>query len=99
MLGTFRTLILGSQARAKDHVKDVFAIELIDQHVRETENGLSRAKVVLAQMIQRERTDTRILSKLGTDRKDLETRIKAALADGNDSLAQEAAQALAHMEN
>ncbi len=99
MFGTLRTLVLGGQARAEEAVKDVFAIELIDQHIRETENGLNRAKIILAQMIQREKTDTRVIAKLSKDRKDLEARIKAALKDGNETLAQEAAQALARMEN
>lgn len=99
MLTTLKTLVVGGHARAEEKIKDVFAIELIDQHIRTTETGLTRAKVSLAHMIQRERAETKMLAKLDQDRTTLEIRIRAALSDGADDLAMQAADTLAQMEN
>mgnify|MGYP000571991522 CR=1 FL=1 len=57
MFATLKVLIQGNAARAEEKVKDVYAIELIDQHIRTTQSGLTRAKVALAHMIQREKSD------------------------------------------
>ena len=32
MFATLKTLMIGTNARAEEHVRDVFAIELIDVH-------------------------------------------------------------------
>ncbi len=99
MLSTLRTLMAGSAARAENNLRDVFAIELIDQKIRETEAQLNAAKTTLAALIQREKTETRIQSKLRDQIKDMETRTVAALDAGKENLAQEGAQAIALMEN
>lgn len=99
MFNTLRTLLSASSARADAHVKDVFAIDLIDQKVRETEAGLKAAKLSLAQLIQRERTEVQFLETLQTEVKTLETRARAALDAEQTDLATEAAQAIANIEN
>ena len=57
MFKTLATLINGQNARAEDRVRDAFAIELIDQKIRETENSLRAAKATLASLIQRQRSE------------------------------------------
>ena len=99
MFGTLRTLMTGANARGEEHLRDVFAIELIDQKIREAETALKSAKVALAGLIQRERAETRQLDQLGKRIVDLTERARAALAEGREDLAQEAAQAIAQMEN
>jgi len=44
MLKTLSTLIAGVNARSEDRVRDAFAIELIDQKIREAEQSLKAAK-------------------------------------------------------
>ena len=39
MFKTLATLISGQNARAEDRVRDAFAIELIDQKIRESETS------------------------------------------------------------
>ena len=51
MLSTFRTLFVGANARAEDRLRDVYAIELIDQKIRETETQVHVAKSTLASLI------------------------------------------------
>jgi len=42
MLGTFRTLIAGANARAEETVRDIYSIELIDQKIREATSSLNQ---------------------------------------------------------
>ena len=56
MLGTFKTWITGANARAEEQVRDVYAIELIDQKIREAEGSVKAAKATLASLIQRQRS-------------------------------------------
>lgn len=99
MFGTLKTLMTGASARSEERLRDVYAIELIDQKIREAEASLKSAKFALAGLIQRERAETRQLEQLEKRAADLTERARAALEDGRDDLAQEAAQAIAQMEN
>ncbi|MCP4820531.1 MAG: PspA/IM30 family protein, partial [Shimia sp.] len=45
MFGTLKTLIAGSNARAEENLRDHFAIELIDQKIREAGENLKAAKM------------------------------------------------------
>lgn len=99
MFGTLKTLFSGAQARADEHLRDVFSIELIDQKVREAEESLKAAKYSLASLIQRERAETRQIEQLEAKVTDLTSRAKDALKAERNDLAQEAAQAIANMEN
>ena len=93
------TLLSASQSRAKDRVRDAFAIELIDQKIRESEAALKTAKATLAGLIQRQRSEARSLDALTARITDMTARARAALTAGNDALAAEAASALAQMHN
>ncbi|NKW91600.1 PspA/IM30 family protein [Rhodobacteraceae bacterium R_SAG9] len=99
MFGTLKTLIVGANARAEEQVRDVYAIELIDQKIREASANLKAAKVALAGLIQRERAEQRQIETLEGRIADLLTRAKEALAAEREDLAQQAAQATADLEN
>ena len=99
MLGTLKTLFIGANARAEEEMRDRYAIELIDQKLRQAQEGLKAAKLGLAALIQRERSERRQLETLQGRAADLTARAEAALADGNEALALQAAQAIADMEN
>ena len=99
MLRTLSTIITGASARSEEALRDHFAIELIDQKIREAEGQLKNAKGQLALLIQRERSERRLLEQLETRRDDLMDRAREALAADREDLATEAATAIAQMEN
>lgn len=99
MLTTLQTLFEGLSARTEDRLRDTFAIELIEQKIREAEQSLSAAKLTLASLIQRQRSETRLAQSLKSRIAKLSFRAEEALAANRDDLAKEAAQAIADMEN
>lgn len=99
MFRTFKTLITGANARAEDRVKDAFAIELIDQKIRESEAQLKAAKATLASLVQRQRSEVRLLDALHNRIVTMTTRAKEALTAEREDLAKQAAEAIASMEN
>lgn len=99
MFKTLATLINGQNARAEDRVRDAFAIELIDQKIRESEGSLRAAKATLASLIQRQRSEEKQHSTLKTRISDLTKRAKEALDNDREDMAEEAARAIAAMEN
>ena len=99
MFATLRVLFDGERARAEDRLKDTYAVELIEQRIREAESNLSAAKLTLASLIQRKRSEERLAETLGTRIKTLEGRAREALKAKREELAKEAAQSIADMEN
>lgn len=99
MFKTLSTLIAGVNARSEDRVRDAFAIELIDQKIREADMSLKAAKATLASLIQRQRSEERQRDTLKKRIKDMMTRAQDAMDAGRDDLTSEAAQAVAQMEN
>lgn len=99
MFGTLKTLIVGANARAEERVRDMYSIELIEQKIREATQGLKAAKVSLAALIQRKRAEENQIASLQERQHDLEARAKEALSADREDLAQEAAIAIAAMEN
>ena len=99
MFKTLATLIHGQNARAEDRVRDAFAIELIDQKIRESENSLRAAKATLASLIQRQRSEQKQQAGLTSRIADLTKRAKEALDNDREDMAAEAARAIASMEN
>lgn len=99
MFKTLATLINGQNARAEDRVRDAFAIELIDQKIRESEHSLRAAKATLASLIQRQRSEEKQHTTLKSRISDLTKRAKEALENDRDDMAKEAARAIANMEN
>ena len=99
MFGTLRTLMVGANARAEERVRDTYAIELIEQKIREAQASLHAAKGTLASLIQRQRAETKQVQSVQTRITDLTTRATMALKDGNDDMAAQAADAIASLEN
>lgn len=99
MFGTLKTLITGANARAEERVRAAYSIELIDQKIREAQEGLKVAKSTLASLIQRQRGEERQIAVIETRIADLLGRGRQALTAGRDDLAAEAAEAVAVMEN
>lgn len=99
MLRTLSSLIAGANARSTDRVRDAFAIELIDQKIREAEGAQRAAKATLASLIQRQRSETQARLALQNRITDLTGRAEEALKAGKEGMAREAAEAIAQMEN
>ncbi|MBD3678724.1 MAG: PspA/IM30 family protein [Rhodobacteraceae bacterium] len=99
MFGTLRTLFDGANARAEERLRDAYSVELIDQKIREATAGLKQAKMTLAGFIQRERAEARQVEALEGRIADLTTRAQAALKEGREDLATEAAEVIATLEN
>lgn len=99
MIQTLKTLFAGANARAEDRVRDVYALELIDQKIRETDAQLKAAKSTLASLIQRRRSEQRLLDMLDKRIGTLTERAQDALSAKRSDLATEAAEAIAEMEN
>lgn len=99
MLNLMKTLLTGATARAEDRTKDAFALELIDQKIRETETNLKAAKGTLASLMQRKRGEERQFETLQTRLSDMTDRARSALQAERTDLAIEAATAIANMEN
>ena len=99
MFGTMRTLFIGANARAEEQLRDTYAIELIDQKIREAQANLKAAKLGLAGLIQRGRNETRQIDTLDSRINDLMARAQTAMSEGREDLARQAAQAIADMEN
>ncbi|MDV7142665.1 PspA/IM30 family protein [Tropicimonas sp. TH_r6] len=99
MFATLKTLFAGTNARTEETLQDQFAIELIDQKIREADANLAAAKGTLATLIQRQRQEKKLFDALETRIADLTARARAALAEKREDLAGEAATAIAEMEN
>lgn len=99
MLHTLRTLFRSASAVAEDNLKDANALALIDQHIRDTEASLRAAKTTLASLIQRHRSEVKMVEGLDGKIADLTTRATEALEAGREDLAGEAAESIAQMEN
>lgn len=99
MLGTIRTLVLGANAAAEERIRDIHAIPLIEQKIRETEAGMRAAKITLATLIQRHRSEQKLATKLDEKIADMTARAQDALARDSEDLARQAAEAIAQMEN
>lgn len=99
MLELLNTLMRGASARANEVATDRFAIDLINQKIREAEAGVEGAKQALAALIVRERTERKTYESLVARKTRLEDRVRQALAAGDENLALRGADAVAQLEN
>lgn len=99
MFQAVKTLIAGVNAQASEHFTDRFAVDLLNQKIRESEAMLANTKQTLASIILRERTERANLEALSGQIADLELRTAAALKAGSENLAIDAAAAIASLEN
>lgn len=99
MFNVLKTLFAGASARAEEQLVDTFAIDLIEQKIREAEAGLAAAKNTLAALIVRQRNEQQTLDRVDAQVADLEARVRQALANGREDLAADGATAIAQLEN
>ncbi len=99
MLSILKTLSKGATARNEAKLRNHYALDLIDQKIRETETALKMAKATLASQIQRSRAETRQLDQLRVRITDVTKRAQAAFDTGHQELATDAAKAVADLEN
>lgn len=98
MLKTLNTLMRGLAAEAEEAVIDHNAVRILDQKIRDAEAGLKAAKLSLAGLIKKDRLEESQVEKISARISDLEARVRAALAAGDDALAETGAQAIAELE-
>ena len=99
MFATLKTLFAGQAARSEAQLRDHYALDLIDQKIRETEAGLNGAKASLASLIQRHRAEQTQVKNLQGRINNLMTRAKDAMDKELDDLVNETASAVADLEN
>ena len=93
------TLIRGSANRTVDAIVDSNALTILDQQIRESAAVIEGSRRTLALAIAQERQEQTRLQQLKNEIADLETRAMAAVEDGRDDLASEAAEAIATIED
>lgn len=98
MLKMFVTLLRGSAAEAGEALADRNALLILDQQMRDATAAFDRAKKALALAIAQDQQETSRLEATRARIADLETRVGAALAAGDDALAREGAEAIAALE-
>ncbi len=99
MLRTLNTLMRGAAARQEEALTDRFAVDLLDQKVRDCETNLKAAKATLAALIQKQRTEERQLNSVRAQVKDMTQRAEEALQAGAEEMVLKAAQVIADLEN
>lgn len=99
MLDLLKTLLAGTTARAEEEVRNRFAVDLLDQKIREAEHDLQAAKNTLAALIQKKRGETAMIEQIRERIADLTGRTASAIEAGAQSLAHDGAAAIATLEN
>ncbi|MCF4123972.1 PspA/IM30 family protein [Methylobacterium sp. SyP6R] len=98
MLNLLSTLVRGAAARAAEDLHDQHAFLILEQQLRDAAAALDDSRRTLGRAIAQEAADARKQDALATRMAALEASAVAALAGGREDLAQEAAEALAEME-
>ena len=98
MFKTMITLIRGAAAKAEEDFADRHALLILDQQIRDAASATEGAKRALSIAIAQDESEGKRLETTLKRIADLEERATAALADGRDDLATEAAEAIALME-
>jgi phage shock protein A len=98
MFKTLTTLIRGAAAKAEEDFADRHALLILDQQIRDAASATEGAKRALSIAIAQDESEGKRLDATLERIADLEERATAALADGREDLATEAAEAIALME-
>ena len=98
MFKTLTTLIRGAAAKAEEDFADRHALLILDQQIRDAASATEGAKRALSIAIAQDESEGKRLEATLKRFADLEERATAALADGREDLATEAADAIALME-
>jgi len=99
MFKTIHTIFLGKLGRAEHALETENAAIIIEQKIREAEAGHGSAKRGLAALIARTKSEEKALGYINKRISDLEVRTQAAVEDGKNDLARDAAQLIADLEN
>ena len=99
MWKTLVTILLGKSARAEQKLETGNAALIIEQKIREAENGHAAAKRGLAGLIARAKSEKKALTVIDARIADLEDRTRQALQAEKEGLAADAAKLLAELEN
>ncbi|MEO1151759.1 MAG: PspA/IM30 family protein [Pseudomonadota bacterium] len=99
MWKTLRTIMLGRSARAEEKLQTDHAPLILEQKIREAEAGHGQAKRALAQAIAQAKRERATLMGLESRIADLTGRVRMALSQHKEALAQDAAKLLADLEN
>lgn len=91
-------LFRGKAARMTENLADQNALLILEQQIRDAANAAGQAKRALAIAMAQDNSERSRLDSLKIRIADLETRALAALAAGNEALAQEAADSIAELE-
>ncbi|MGF3025893.1 PspA/IM30 family protein [Methylobacterium aquaticum] len=98
MLNILSTLVRGAAARAAEDLHDQHAFLILEQQLRDAAAALDDSRRALGRAIAQEAADAKRQAALAARIAELETSAVAALAGGREDLAQDAAEALAEME-
>ncbi|QRE75374.1 PspA/IM30 family protein [Methylobacterium aquaticum] len=98
MLNLLSTLVRGAAARAAEDLHDQHAFLILEQQLRDAAAALDDSRRTLGRAIAQEAADAKKQDALAARMAELEASAVAALDGGREDLAQEAAEALAEME-
>ncbi|MGI4945335.1 MAG: PspA/IM30 family protein [Janthinobacterium lividum] len=98
MLKTIATLLRGQAAEAEEDLIDRNAFRILDQQIRDVMADVELGKRALAVAMVQQETEGRRAAKTEAILADLEARAVAALQDGREDLAREAAAAILAVE-
>lgn len=98
MIKTFVTLIRGRMAEVEQAAADAHALPILDQQIRDAAAAVARARRALAIATAQADQETAQAAAAARRIADLEARARAALAAGEETLATEAAEAIAALE-
>src|SRR5688572_22051999 len=98
MFKVLLTLMRSRVEMANEELVDRNALMILDQQIRDASAAFERAKKALAVAIAQDQRETARLGATRSRIADLEMRVRAALAAGDESLAREGAEAIAALE-
>lgn len=98
MIKMLMTLFRGGVAEVGEELADRHALTILDQQLRDAGAAFERAKRALALAIAQDRQEILRLATAATRIAELEQRVTAALAAGDEMMAREGAEAIATLE-
>ncbi|MGL4238839.1 PspA/IM30 family protein [Tabrizicola sp.] len=98
MFNTIVTLIRGRSHEAAQKLEDANALSILRQQLRDAASGVEAARRAVAVVMAYADRERKALPRSNTQLSDLEGRALAALGQGREDLAIEAAAAIAHLE-
>ena len=91
------TAIRGGASEAGEAIIDANAIRILEQEIRDADNGIRKATSSLTQLKSKEIALSKQLSSLSADIEDYTTKARGALTKGDESLARAIAEKIAEL--